>query len=215
MRKANFDVVVVGAGFGGMCAAARLVHRGYKTLLPERLSLLGGRCSTLDYEGFKLTTGAVAVPSGGVIEETFREVDAEFNVRSIDPPSIYRIEGKDYEWPIEEGLAKAIYEFSRDKDGANRVLEAIARAVEWQPPAGTISLKEWLSQYTEDERIYQVFQPFCIAVLGVNIYGLPASEFFAWISRGLQAAPGTETLSFAAKGNLDLVESLARGVGWR
>ena len=211
MRKGKFDVVVVGTGFGGMCAAARLAHRGYKTLLVERLSLLGGRASTLDWEGFKITTGAVAIPGGGVVEETFKEVGAEFNVRRFDPVSICLIEGKYYVWPLQETVARALYEFSRDKDGANRVLEAIPRALEWQSPAGTISVKEWLSQYTDDERIYQAFQPFCTVTLGENIYGLPISELFKYIN-SLQSIAGTTEWNYAINGNIELMESLARAI---
>ena len=211
MRKGKFDVVVVGAGFGGMCAATRLAHRGYKTLLVERLSLLGGRASTLDWEGFKITTGAVVIPGGGVIEETFKEVGAEFNVRRFDPVSICLIEGKYYVWPLQETVARALYEFSRDKDGANRVLEAIARSLEWQSPAGTISVKEWLSQYTEDEHIYQVFYALCTVVLGENIYGLPISELFKYIN-SLQSIAGTTEWNYAINGNIELMESLARAI---
>jgi len=211
MRKGKFDVVVVGSGFGGMCAAARLAHRGYKTLLVERLSLLGGRASTLDWEGFKITTGAIVIPGGGVIEETFREVGAEFNVRRFDPVSICLIEGKYYVWPLQETMARALHEFSRDKDGANRVLEAIVRSLEWQPPAGTISVKEWLSQYTEDERIYQAFQPACTVTLGENIHGLPISELFKYMN-SLQSMPGTLEWNYAINGNIELMESLARAI---
>lgn len=211
MRKGNFDVVVVGAGFGGMCAAARLAHRGYKTLVIDRLSLLGGRCSTLVHEGFKISTGAIAIPGAGVIEETFREVGAEFNVRRFDPVMIYRIEGKEYAWPLEEGLARALYEVSRDEQGVNRVLEAMARALAWQPPAGSVSVREWLSQYTEDEHIYQVFQPLCTVVLGQNIYGLPISELFNFFLRFMKNRE-TAPQNYAINGNIDLIESLARAI---
>ena len=211
MRKASSDVVVVGAGFGGMCAAARLAHRGYKTLLVERLSLLGGRCATLDWEGFKITTGAVAISGGGVIEETFNEVGAEFNVRRFDPVSIYRIEEKDYVWPQEASLAAAVYEFSRDKGGATKVLEAIARAAEWQPPAGNISVRDWLAQFTDDERIYQVFQPICTVVIGHNIYGLPISELFRFMKSG-QSGAQAETQNYAVNGNSELMRSLAKAI---
>ena len=211
MRKGDFDVVVIGAGFGGMCAAARLAHRGYKTLVVERLSLLGGRCSTIVNEGFKITTGAVAIVGGGVIEETFREVGAEFNVRRFDPVTIYLIEGKYYAWPLGESLARALYEFGRDKDGVNRILEAMARAVAWQLPAGNISVKEWLSQYTEDEHIYQVFQPMCTVMLGENIHGFPISELFKFMTSG-QPAQGTATWNYAVNGNIDLIQSLGRAI---
>jgi len=35
-NKMQFDVVVIGAGAGGLFTAARLAHRGYRTLVVER-----------------------------------------------------------------------------------------------------------------------------------------------------------------------------------
>jgi phytoene dehydrogenase-like protein len=90
-------------------------------------------------------------------------------------------------------------------------LEAIARGAQWQPPAGTISVRDWLSQYTDDERIYQVFQPICTVILGQNIYGLPISELFKFAGSG-QAGAQIETMNYAVNGNSDLMESLAKAI---
>ena len=46
MQPQEYDVVVVGSGIGGLGAGALLAHRGYKTLVVEQLSRIGGRCST-------------------------------------------------------------------------------------------------------------------------------------------------------------------------
>ena len=43
MEKKTCDVVVIGAGIGGLCVAARLSHAGYKTIVLERMPILGGR----------------------------------------------------------------------------------------------------------------------------------------------------------------------------
>jgi phytoene dehydrogenase-like protein len=53
-----FDVIVIGAGAGGLLTAARLAHRGYRTLVVERLGYVGGRASTRDIDGFKVNNGA-------------------------------------------------------------------------------------------------------------------------------------------------------------
>ena len=66
----HVDVLVVGAGMGGLCAAARLAHAGKSVLLVERDDRVGGRASTVEKDGFKLNTGAVAIELGGTMEET-------------------------------------------------------------------------------------------------------------------------------------------------
>ena len=98
MMDREYDVAVVGAGVGGLCAAALLSHWGYKTLVVESTDRLGGRCSTEEIEGFKLSTGAVALHRGGVFEEVYREVDAKLDLVDM-PHKFYRIgsiEGKNY-----------------------------------------------------------------------------------------------------------------------
>ncbi|GAI07224.1 unnamed protein product [marine sediment metagenome] len=37
MQQQKYDVVVIGSGIGGLCAAALLSYRGYKTLVVEKL----------------------------------------------------------------------------------------------------------------------------------------------------------------------------------
>ncbi|MBI2963409.1 MAG: FAD-dependent oxidoreductase [Deltaproteobacteria bacterium] len=44
--EASFDVAVIGAGAGGMCAAARLTAAGKKVLLVESRDRVGGRAGS-------------------------------------------------------------------------------------------------------------------------------------------------------------------------
>src|SRR3954447_2834058 len=91
----TFDALVVGAGAGGVFAAARLAHFGYRTLVVERLDKVGGRASTTDVDGFKVNDGAIVIEVGGVTERTCREVGAPFDIREPSPPILYRIKDKD------------------------------------------------------------------------------------------------------------------------
>ena len=62
----DFDVIVVGAGAGGLMTAAQLARLGYRTLVAERLGHLGGRASTRDVDGFKVNNGAIVIETGGI-----------------------------------------------------------------------------------------------------------------------------------------------------
>lgn len=61
----RFDARVIGAGAGGLAAAARLQASGYRTLLVERRGRVGGWASTIEIDGFRVNTGALVTEVGG------------------------------------------------------------------------------------------------------------------------------------------------------
>jgi phytoene dehydrogenase-like protein len=50
--KVSKSVIVIGAGMGGMAAAARLAKRGHKVKVFEAASFAGGKCRTEDISVF-------------------------------------------------------------------------------------------------------------------------------------------------------------------
>ena len=203
LESKSFDVAVLGAGMGGICTAARLAHAGYKTLLVERLAFLGGRSSALDYQGFTKTTGAIIVSGNSVIEDTFRDVGAEFGVRSVG--ARWRVNGQDHDWPVAEGLGRAMFAVSSDPAGVGRLLEAIGRAIQWQAPTGSMSLREWVAQYTHDDRALEAFHPLVTALLCSTVDEVPASDVLAFIQN--QALRPWD-IALGPKGNPELLRPL-------
>jgi len=90
-----FDVVVVGAGAGGVAAAALLVKRGYRTLLVERAAQVGGRASTVDVGGFGINTGAQIFELGGANKELFDELGVPLRARRQAKPLVLRMGRRD------------------------------------------------------------------------------------------------------------------------
>src|SRR5690242_10711575 len=91
----RFDALVIGAGAGGLCAAARLSHHSYRVLLVESRDRVGGRASSVQEEGFVVNTGAVAIEYGGVLEETFEAVGAPWEIRIPEPATLFRLAGRE------------------------------------------------------------------------------------------------------------------------
>lgn len=92
--QAMYDAVVIGAGAGGLCAAARLVAAGKKVLLVESKDRVGGRASSEIIEGFTVNIGAIAIELGGVFEETFNLVGVPLDLREPSPATVFRIDQK-------------------------------------------------------------------------------------------------------------------------
>lgn len=201
------DVLVIGSGMGGMCAAALLARQGYRVFVTERLPYIGGRCSTIDYRGFKCTTGVIGPETGGVIQGIFDKVRADFNVRSVGPPH-YLVGGKVLEVPAKGGFRALLAAATQDRAELERVMEAISRALSWMEPSARISLRDWLLQYTKNEAVLGIFQAMVSATTFVNADELPAREYFLFLKR----MKGYRGFGYCPEGSIALPKALARVV---
>ncbi len=60
----EFDVCVIGAGYGGATVAALLAHAGKRVLLVEKTRLAGGKTQTTERKGYRFEMfGAVGIPA--------------------------------------------------------------------------------------------------------------------------------------------------------
>jgi phytoene dehydrogenase-like protein len=94
MTVVRADAVVIGAGAGGLCAAARLAHAGLHTIVVDDKERIGGRASTEEIDGFTVNIGAIAIELGGVFEETFNTIGVPLDIRTPEPASSFFIDGK-------------------------------------------------------------------------------------------------------------------------
>ncbi|MBI4289477.1 MAG: NAD(P)/FAD-dependent oxidoreductase [Chloroflexi bacterium] len=205
MKQAKYDVVIIGAGLGGLTAGAVLVTAGFKVLVAEKVSFVGGRCGTLEYKGFHLPTGAIWL-SEEVHGDLARAVGAEFNLRVIDPPYYFRIGGKDYPAPI-AGIFRTMFGYaSKDEGEIVRVMKAFKRGIAWQEPSMNMSVYDWLRQYTDNEAIAGIIRAFVAMDTGLNHFELPAGEFFKFVKETSFVKRG----GFLAQGGGTLTQALAK-----
>jgi C-3',4' desaturase CrtD len=91
----SYEVVVVGAGVGGLTAAALLAARGVKICLIERGSSAGGCVRALEHSGHHFEPGAglyASWQSGGIHERVFAELPvAPPEVREASPSYVVRL----------------------------------------------------------------------------------------------------------------------------
>ena len=74
----DYDVVVIGAGCGGMTAGALLAKQGRKVLVLEQSSRVGGCCSTYEHEGYRFDVGATILEIIDPIETAFEMLETTF-----------------------------------------------------------------------------------------------------------------------------------------
>ncbi|MDX6454230.1 MAG: hypothetical protein QOD48_337 [Gaiellaceae bacterium] len=188
----RYDALVIGAGAGGLSAAARLAHRGYRTLVVERRDRVGGRASSVDEDGFIVNTGAIAIEYGGMLEETFRTVGAPFEIRIPSPATKFRIRGR--EVALAGGTLGVL---------VNGALKRGARVLGSDDERTTV--REWLGGYTTNRTVHAIFRNLCAAIFAVNSDELPVKAFMTYfIEKGAFRAFG-----FSPTGTVGLMQGLA------
>ena len=91
--RAGREVLIVGAGLGGLSAAVRLQALGYRVTVLERHAHPGGRCGLWESEGFRFDTGPTLLLMMECLRKVFtdvgRRLEDYLDIVQLDPN--YRI----------------------------------------------------------------------------------------------------------------------------
>jgi phytoene dehydrogenase-like protein len=97
MHEQHYDVIVIGAGLGGLLSAAQLLQRGKRVAIVERLPHSGGRFTAKTFQGAQISTGAVhMIPFGssGVLARMLRRLHVPHHFFDADVFGSFHVHGK-------------------------------------------------------------------------------------------------------------------------
>lgn len=203
-RTLTADAVVIGAGAGGLCAAARLVHAGLRTIVVDENPRVGGRATTEIIDGFTVNVGAIAIEVGGVFEETFALVGAPLDIRMPEPAASFYLDRK----IVDTGRGGWALLLGQMTKQAARILDRFAEAKAGNLPDGRQSTAEWLSGYTGNETVHALFRNLCAAIFACNADELPARAFLTYFTSN----GAFKRFGFCPQGTIGVWESLADAV---
>lgn len=199
-----YDAVVIGAGAGGMAAAARLVADRRKVLMIDSLNRLGGRAGSEIIDGFTVNIGAIAIEKGSTFEETFDLLGVPLDVREPNPATVFSIGGKIVNitkggWGmLLGGLTKQ----------AAKIGAKFADARAGDLPEAKLSTKEWLEKYTKNETVHGLFRNLCAAIFAANADELPARAFLVYFAQ----KGAFKRFGFCPRGTQGLWNDLGDGI---
>jgi phytoene desaturase len=123
--------VVIGSGFGGLAAAVRLLARGFRVTLLEKLDAPGGRAYTFRQDGFTFDAGPTIITAPYLLQELWslhgERMEDAIDLRAIDPFYVIRFDDGT-EFRASADTAKMRAEVARlapeDLDGFDRHIAA-------------------------------------------------------------------------------------------
>lgn len=205
--------IVIGAGFGGLAAAARLRAMGHRVTVLEAGAQPGGRARAFERDGFHFDAGPTVITAPYLFEELFslfgKESRDYFDLVPVDP--FYRVvfqDGRAFDYVgDDERLFAEIAKFnSRDVDGYKKLVDHSKRIfdigytqladVDFSKFGDMMrivpdllrlraykSLYGLVSRYIEDESLRQVFT-FQPLLIGGNPFRAPAIYLLIhWLER--------------------------------
>ena len=99
-HKDRYDVIIIGAGMGGLTCGALLAKEGLRVLVAEQGSKPGGYCTSFQRKGFTFDAGfdaTMGCEKGGAIYDTLDELGLADEIESVKLASGMRIIGSDYD----------------------------------------------------------------------------------------------------------------------
>ena len=192
MASDAYDVIVVGAGFGGSACAALLATRGLKVLLVEKNAVAGGKAMSLSRGGYTHTPWVVigAPVVGNLYEAVLNEVGMQDRVKLVHPGnggSIYKTPSGRYvpmpQMPMEGPDPDVLFDWLEIRESQDRE-EALKLFTELtlMPPEEVnklhqITFDDWLSRYTVPRSLYAFIVSLCCdGMFMVPVDSLEAAE---------------------------------------
>lgn len=187
----RYDVVVIGAGLGGLLAAATAANVGKSVLVLERLAYLGGRFTTVDQDGCEITTGALhLVPHGmgGVLAQYMASIGQPFRGVPRDVIASVFADGRHLIWRTPVDVLRLF-----GSRGKRDVVCMFGELAVRPRQRSAVTFAEWVDARTSDDMVRRLFERFSHFALSIRSDQLSYEEmravFWNVARHGLPCAP--------------------------
>ena len=137
MSNGNYDVIIIGAGMGGLSCGSWLAHKGKKVLVVEQNLQPGGLCSSYKRNGFNFTPAASIITGttkkDGVFSRLVKQLGIDEDLEVIPLEQGYHVHLPDFDYMLYSGgedargrLIERLTElFPNEKEGINKFFKKL------------------------------------------------------------------------------------------
>ena len=225
--KKKYDVIIIGAGIGGLVCGCYLAKAGKKVLIIEKNRQPGGYCTSFQRKGFKFDAcvhSLGALGKNGNITKVLKDLDIDkrIKIKRNNPSDI--IISPDYKINFWNELDRVIVEF---QDAFPKEAKNIKRFFDYLNESKGISslqlrsktFKELLDSYFFDRKLKAIFSIFLLGNAGlpdslisaftaVKVYKEFMIDGGYYPEGGMQALPDLLLRKFKELGGSVLLNSL-------
>ena len=170
--ECSFDVIVIGAGLGGLLCAAQFLRLGQRVAVVERLSHPGGRFTAKTFQGAQVSTGAVhMLPFGtnGELAAMLRALGIPHRIHDAEVFASFHVRGRQYVCRSVLQLAGVL----GPRQFGEFVRLGYAMLLRPSTPAESkLNYREWLDQRISAKNspeLYKYFERVCHFALSVDL----------------------------------------------
>lgn len=160
----NYDVIIIGAGLGGLTAGAKLARNGKKVLLIEQYNIPGGCATTFKRKDFTVEVGLHEMDGLDEIDskkDIFDDLDIFNNIKLLRLPEFYRFISPNIDFVMpddaKEAIASLIEKFPAEEKGIRNYFKQI-RGIRKEVPKLPLS-KFWQTVLLP---IYPLLYPYVV-----------------------------------------------------
>ncbi len=177
--EAQYDVIVIGAGLGGLLSAAQFLQRGRRVLVLERLAHPGGRFTAKTFKGAQVSTGAVhMLPFGtnGELANMLRALAIPHRIHDSEVFGSFHVRGRQY---VTRSMLQLAQVFG-PRQFAQTLQLAVAMLLR-QPRPGerNLTYRQWLDRRItrkSSPELYAFFERICHFSVSIDLDDITYSE---------------------------------------